>query len=55
MDVAALYADSLMNLTPWGLWDLKTGEPALGRRIYSSMDITLHRCAASLGILASDI
>ncbi len=29
-DVAALYADALMNLTPWELWDLRTGEPAAG-------------------------
>lgn len=25
-DVAALYADALMNLTPWDLWDISTGE-----------------------------
>ena len=31
-DVAALYADALMNLTPWALWDLPTGEPAEGAR-----------------------
>ncbi|MFK4102000.1 hypothetical protein ACI2L1_18375 [Streptomyces sp. NPDC019531] len=31
-DVAALYADALMNLTPWELWDLRTGEPAPGAR-----------------------
>lgn len=30
LDVAALYADALMNLTPWKLWDLDTGEPAPG-------------------------
>jgi tetratricopeptide (TPR) repeat protein len=30
LDVAALYADALMNLTPWQLWDLRTGEPAEG-------------------------
>lgn len=30
LDVAALYADALMNLTPWKLWDLATGEPAHG-------------------------
>ncbi|KAI1367700.1 TPR domain protein [Xylaria arbuscula] len=30
LDVAALYSDALMNLTPWQLWDLKTGEPATG-------------------------
>jgi hypothetical protein len=32
LDVAALYADALMNLTPWQLWDLRTGEPAAGAR-----------------------
>lgn len=30
LDVAALYADALMNLTPWKLWDLDTGDPARG-------------------------
>ncbi|KAI1287521.1 TPR domain protein [Xylaria venustula] len=30
LDVAALYADALMNLTPWQLWDLETGKPAAG-------------------------
>lgn len=29
-DVAALYADALMNLTPWALWDLARGLPAEG-------------------------
>lgn len=28
LDVATIYADALMNLTPWALWDLKTGLPA---------------------------
>ncbi|MDX3456449.1 hypothetical protein PV396_31650 [Streptomyces sp. ME02-8801-2C] len=32
LDVAALYADALMNLTPWQLWDVRTGEPAEGAR-----------------------
>ncbi|KAJ5182684.1 TPR domain protein [Penicillium capsulatum] len=27
LDIAALYADALMNLTPWTLWDLFTGKP----------------------------
>ena len=27
LDVVALYVDSLMNLTPWSLWDIKTGRP----------------------------
>jgi tetratricopeptide (TPR) repeat protein len=32
LDIAALYADALMNLTPWRLWDLGTGLPAEGAR-----------------------
>ncbi|KAG6033305.1 hypothetical protein E4U41_006939 [Claviceps citrina] len=32
LDVAALYADAMMNLTPWQLWDIKTGEPGKGAR-----------------------
>ncbi|KAI8628121.1 TPR domain protein [Xylariaceae sp. FL1651] len=30
LDVAALYVDALMNLTPWQLWDLETGQAASG-------------------------
>jgi tetratricopeptide (TPR) repeat protein len=30
LDVAVLFADALMNLTPWALWDITTGEPAAG-------------------------
>ena len=29
-DVCALFAEALMNRTPWALWDLGTGEPAEG-------------------------
>ena len=29
-DVCALFADALMNRTPWALWDLDTGAPAEG-------------------------
>jgi tetratricopeptide (TPR) repeat protein len=32
LDIASLYADSLMNLAAWNLWDLKTGEPTPGSR-----------------------
>ncbi|MGW2103523.1 tetratricopeptide repeat protein [Streptomyces olivaceoviridis] len=32
LDVAALYADALMNLTPWRLWDIRSGRPAPGAR-----------------------
>ncbi|MGN9760059.1 tetratricopeptide repeat protein [Streptomyces sp. SD31] len=46
-DVATLYADALMNLTPWQLWDLRTGEPAEGAR-------TLEAKAALDRALATD-
>ncbi|MFG3658773.1 tetratricopeptide repeat protein [Streptomyces sp. NPDC047706] len=32
LDLATLHADALMNLTPWQLWDIRTGEPAEGAR-----------------------
>ena len=28
LDVAALFAEALLNRTPWQLWDLETGQPA---------------------------
>jgi len=30
LDVAALFADALLNVTAWSLWDLPTGQPAVG-------------------------
>ncbi|WWC65411.1 uncharacterized protein I303_108029 [Kwoniella dejecticola CBS 10117] len=32
IDVTALTADALMNLTPWALWDISTGTPAKDSR-----------------------
>ncbi len=32
LDVAALFADALMNLTPWALWDRDPGPAVRGRR-----------------------
>ncbi|PWI13309.1 hypothetical protein DI272_03555 [Streptomyces sp. Act143] len=46
-DIAALYADALLNLTPWRLWNLRTGEPAEGAR-------TLEAKAVLDRVLASD-
>lgn len=31
-DITTIYVDALMNLTPWQLWDIRTGEPAQGAR-----------------------
>ena len=30
LDVAALLAETIMNRTPWALWDLQRGQPAAG-------------------------
>ncbi|MCX4767166.1 hypothetical protein OG562_40610 [Streptomyces sp. NBC_01275] len=46
LDVAALYADALMNLTPWQLWDLRTGEPAEGARTLHAKDVLDRALAA---------
>ncbi|MBJ7340785.1 tetratricopeptide repeat protein [Mycolicibacterium sp.] len=33
VDVLALAADALMNVSAWALWDTRTGEPAVGSRV----------------------
>jgi len=38
-EVATLYADALMNLTPWALWDLHSGQPAAGARTLEAKDV----------------
>ncbi len=30
LDIAALFAEAIMNRTPWQLWDIKAGKPAEG-------------------------
>ena len=47
-DVAALFADALMNLTPWALWDLATGEPADGAGTAEAREV-LERALARAG------
>ena len=37
-DVCTLFADALMNRTPWALWDLGTGEPAEGADTLEALD-----------------
>ncbi|MFI9155286.1 tetratricopeptide repeat protein [Streptomyces sp. NPDC053367] len=49
LDVAALYADALMNLTPWQLWDLRTGEPAEGARTSEARAVLEHALAGDAG------
>ncbi|KAF4981256.1 hypothetical protein FZEAL_2882 [Fusarium zealandicum] len=39
LDIATLYADSLMNLTPWSLWDVRTGKPAPGSEVLEIQEV----------------
>ncbi len=39
IDVAALAADALVNVTAWALWDTKTGAPAQGSRVLQAKQI----------------
>ncbi len=38
-DVATLFAEALMNRTPWQLWDLATGEPAEGADTIEAIEV----------------
>lgn len=50
LDVATLYADALMNLTPWGLWDLRSGEPTPGSRTLEAKRVLDHALAQKNGL-----
>jgi tetratricopeptide (TPR) repeat protein len=39
VDVQALAADALVNITAWALWDINTGEPAPGSRVVEAKRI----------------
>jgi len=39
LDIAALYADALLNITAWSLWDLESGQPADGARTIEAKDV----------------
>jgi tetratricopeptide (TPR) repeat protein len=39
VDVQALAADALVNVTAWALWDTATGEPAPGSRVVAAKSI----------------
>jgi len=48
-DVATLYADALMNLTPWELWDIRTGQPAPGARTLDAKAVLDRALASAAG------
>jgi tetratricopeptide (TPR) repeat protein len=39
LDVAALFAEAIMNRTPWQLWDIATGKPAEGADTPEAVEI----------------
>ena len=39
VDVCALYAEAVMNCTPWALWDLVTGKPAQNAGTLEAMEV----------------
>lgn len=42
LDACTLYADAMMNMTPWQLWDLDTGQPGEGTRTWESKAVLEH-------------
>lgn len=49
LDITALYADALMNLTPWRLWNLRTGDPAEGARTLEAKAVLDRALATDAG------
>jgi tetratricopeptide (TPR) repeat protein len=39
LDVASVYVEALMNLTPWKMWDLKSGIAAKGAETQTAQDV----------------
>ncbi len=39
LDVCALFAEAIMNRTPWALWDLVTGQPATGASTLEATEV----------------
>ena len=49
IDVQALAADALVNVTAWALWDTATGEPAAGSRVVEARRILEDALAGPAG------
>jgi len=49
VDVQALAADALVNITAWALWDITSGEPAPGSRVVEAKRILDEALAAPSG------
>ncbi|KUI06396.1 hypothetical protein AU190_00110 [Mycolicibacterium acapulense] len=49
VDVQALAADALVNVTAWALWDTRTGDPAPGSRVVAAKRILDDALATATG------
>ncbi len=49
VDVQALAADALVNITAWALWDITTGKPAPGSRVLEAKQILEDALATPAG------
>jgi tetratricopeptide (TPR) repeat protein len=47
LDIVTLFADALMNVTPWALWDLKTGEPNPKAHTLEAKEVLEHALATN--------
>jgi len=45
-DVCTLFADALMNRTPWKLWNLRTGDPNAGADTLEALSVVENKIAA---------
>lgn len=46
LDLRTVYVESLLNLTPWKMWDLKTGRPAEGAATLEAQQVLEQAMAA---------
>lgn len=45
LDLRTIYVESLLNLTPWQMWDLSTGQPAQGAATLEAQEALEHAMA----------
>ena len=50
LDVTALFAEAIMNRTPWALWDIKAGKPAEGADTAEAIAVLERAMAAKDGM-----
>jgi tetratricopeptide (TPR) repeat protein len=50
LDVTALFAEAIMNRTPWQLWDIKAGKPAEGADTAEAITVLERAMAAPHGM-----